>query len=179
MSNPGLYLPAECVCRCISLTGAAFIGALPGTVTAHAAGQKQFSGDVCFIFPFVYACFCRHIALSPAVAVLRDSGSRREMSAHVHTGTLRHFNTTITVQNLTHCETNAHHVNTASNTESEEGGDTVSVRLPGHVQPSTHSSLQTSWMLRLWQVVEQDLVHSLYCIPIGHLGTEHKTHLDY
>lgn len=44
-------------------------------------------------------------------------------------------------------------------------------RLPGHVQPSTHSSLQTSWMLRLWQVVEQDLVHSLYCIPIGHLGT--------
>lgn len=27
-------------------------------------------------------------------------------------------------------------------------------------------------MLRLWQVVEQDLVHSLYFIPIGHLGTE-------
>lgn len=46
------------------------------------------------------------------------------------------------------------------------------VWVPGHVQPSTHSSLQTSWMLRLWQVVEQDLVHSLYFIPIGHLGTE-------
>lgn len=52
--------------------------------------------------------------------------------------------------------------------------DIVSEGLPGHVQPSTHSSLQTSWMLRLWQVVEQDLVHSLYCMPIGHLGTLHK-----
>lgn len=41
------------------------------------------------------------------------------------------------------------------------------------MQPSTHSSLQTSWMFRLWQVVEQDFVHSLYCIPIGHLGTVH------
>lgn len=49
----------------------------------------------------------------------------------------------------------------------------MSGRLPGQVQPSAHSSLQTSWMLRLWQVVEQDLVHSLYSIPIGHLGTEH------
>lgn len=47
----------------------------------------------------------------------------------------------------------------------------VSEHLLGHVQPSTHSSLQTSCMLRLWQVVEQDLVHSLYCIPIGHFGT--------
>lgn len=45
------------------------------------------------------------------------------------------------------------------------------VWLLGHVQPSTHSSLQTSWMLRLWQFVEQALVHSLYCIPMGHLGT--------
>lgn len=45
-------------------------------------------------------------------------------------------------------------------------------RLPGHLQPSTQSSLQTSRMLRLWQVVEQDLVHSLYCIPTGHLGTK-------
>lgn len=50
-------------------------------------------------------------------------------------------------------------------------GRAAGVRVPGHVQPSTHSSLQTSWMLRLWQVVEQDLVHSLYFIPIGHLGT--------
>lgn len=34
-------------------------------------------------------------------------------------------------------------------------------------------------MLRLWQFVEQDLVHSLYCIPIGHLGTvqEENTHI--
>lgn len=47
--------------------------------------------------------------------------------------------------------------------------------LPGHVQPSIHSSLQTSWMFRLWQVVEQDLVHSLYCIPMGHLGTISNT----
>lgn len=50
-------------------------------------------------------------------------------------------------------------------------GRAAGVQVPGHVQPSTHSSLQTSWMLRLWQVVEQDLVHSLYFIPIGHLGT--------
>ena len=59
-----------------------------------------------------------------------------------------------------------------------ERGGAASGRLPGHVQPSTHSSLQTSWMLRLWQLVEQDLVHSLYCIPIGHLGTvREKKHI--
>lgn len=62
----------------------------------------------------------------------------------------------------------------------ERGGDAADRRLPGHLQPSTHASLQTSWIFRLWQVVEQDLVHSLYCIPIGHLGTEftHSLHQD-
>lgn len=49
--------------------------------------------------------------------------------------------------------------------------DGLAEGLPGHVQPSTHSSLHTSCMLRLWHVVEQDFVHSLYCIPIGHFGT--------
>lgn len=42
--------------------------------------------------------------LSPGVAVLRDSGPWREMSSHVHTGTLRYLHTATAVQNLTHCE---------------------------------------------------------------------------
>lgn len=57
--------------------------------------------------------------------------------------------------------------------------DMVGEWLPGHVQPSSHSSLQTSWMLRLWQVVEQDLVHSLYCIPIGHFSTANAEKQKY
>lgn len=69
MSNPGLYLPAECVSRCISLTGTAFIGALPGTVTAHAAGQKQFSGDVCFIF---HLCIHVSAGILPSYQLLQS-----------------------------------------------------------------------------------------------------------
>lgn len=56
-----------------ALSRAAFIGAFPRAMTAHTG-----------------------------VAVLRDRGSWREMSSHVHTGTLRYLHTAVTVQNLAH-----------------------------------------------------------------------------
>lgn len=65
------------------------------------------------------ACSCMHIGFSPGVAVLRDSGSWREMSAHVHTGTLRYLHTAIAVQNFTHWKTNTHHVTMTSNRETD------------------------------------------------------------
>lgn len=72
-------------------------------------------------------------------------------------------------------ETHAHAMLLLATLQLREELYLVSESLLGHVQPSTHSSLQTSCMLRLWQVVEQGLAHSLYCMPIGHLGTA-KTH---
>lgn len=48
-----------------------------------------------------YESLCMHSSLSPGVAILRNSGSRREMTSHVHTGTLRYLHTAITIQNLT------------------------------------------------------------------------------
>lgn len=81
----------------VSFTRAAFIGAFPGTMATHAAGKLQFSQrepSVCAFLPI--------FAVSPGVAVLRDGGSRWEMSAHVHAGTLGDLHAAGTVQDFTH-----------------------------------------------------------------------------
>lgn len=52
----------------------------------------------------VFVCLFLADALSPGVAVLRDGGSWGEMSAHVHTRTLRHLHAAVTIQHFTHWE---------------------------------------------------------------------------
>lgn len=49
-----------------------------------------------------FAPFVPIVVVSPGVAVLGDGGSRWEMSAHVHAGTLGHFHTARPVQDFTH-----------------------------------------------------------------------------
>lgn len=87
---------------CLSLTGAAFIGAFPGTMAAHAAGKLRFSQRVLRVCAFMHVT-----VFSPGVAVLRDGGSWRELSTHVHAGTLGYLHTAGTVQNFTHWKTQA------------------------------------------------------------------------
>lgn len=45
-------------------------------------------------------------------------------------------------------------------------------KLPGQLQPSTHFSWHPVLMFKLWQVLAQGEVHSLYSKPTGHLGPE-------
>lgn len=107
MSNPALYLIGR-KCKsvhnkhCTSLTRAAFIGAFPGTVTAHTARKRQFREASYFFCICIFIHFKIQTALWPGVAILRYGGSWRKMSSHVHTGTLRHLHTAITVQNFPH-----------------------------------------------------------------------------
>lgn len=75
----------------------------------HTLKERQFREETFHVTVYVsiyvfvlMLSLCMHNALSPGVAILRDSGSWREMSAHVHTGTLRDLHTAITIQNLTH-----------------------------------------------------------------------------
>lgn len=68
---------------------------------------------------FLWLYLGTHRGFSPGVAVLRDSGSWREVSSHVHTGTLRYLHTAITVQNLTHWNTKTRHVTATSDRKTQ------------------------------------------------------------
>lgn len=108
ISNPIFYLPVEYVTqKHIDHYSKSLLPGQPSLVHSqepwrHTLQERQTFYCICKHFcGYTNKSLCMHSCLSPGVAILRNSGSWREMPSHVHTGTLRYLHTAITIQNLT------------------------------------------------------------------------------